>query len=172
MKSLLIQILLVVGVVSATAQTFTLQGRVTDEQGNPVELATVSCLKQGKVVLTSLKGEYQMQLLSQDSVVVRFSMVGYKTKTRVLRNPRGKQTLQIQLFDDDYQLDEVTVTEKKRQTGTTQNIDVKDMKAAPIGHGQCRGGDDTAAGWRIDPQRDVVAIQCARRQFRRELCIY
>ena len=45
MKSLLIQILLVVGVVSATAQTFTLQGRVTDEQGNPVELATVSCLK-------------------------------------------------------------------------------------------------------------------------------
>ena len=135
MKSLLIQILLVVGVVSATAQTFTLQGRVTDEQGNPVELATVSCLKQGKVVLTSLKGEYQMQLLSQDSVVVRFSMVGYKSKERVLRNPKGKQTLQIQLFEDNTVLSEVTVTEKARQTTSTEQLDIKDIKLSPSATG-------------------------------------
>lgn len=112
------------------AQTFTLQGRVTDTQNNPVELATVAVVKQGKVAMTNLKGEFSMSLSSADSVVVRFSMVGYKTKTRVLRRPKGKQTLQIQLFDDN-QLSEVTVVERRRQTGTTEQLDVKNIKSTP-----------------------------------------
>lgn len=116
--------------INAGAQTFTLQGKVTDNEMNPIELATVSVLKQGKVTMTNLKGEYSLKLHSSDSVVVRFAMVGYKTKTRVLRNPRGKQTLLIQLHDDN-QLAEVTVTEKKRQTGSTQQLDTKDMKNTP-----------------------------------------
>lgn len=116
--------------VTVSAQTFTLQGKVTDNNMNPIELATVAVLKQGKVTMTNLKGEFSMQLHSSDSVVVRFAMVGYKTKTRVLRNPRGKQTLQIQLFDDNV-LSEVTVTEKKRQTGSTQQLETKDMKNTP-----------------------------------------
>lgn len=116
--------------IGAKAQTFTLQGRVTDSWMNPVELATVSVLQQGKVTMTNLKGEFSMKLHSSDSVVVRFSMVGYKTKTRVLRRPRGKQTLLIQLYDDN-QLSEVTVTEEKRQMGSTQKLDAEDMKNAP-----------------------------------------
>ena len=116
--------------LAAGAQTFTLQGKVTDNEMNPIELATVSVLGQGKVTMTNLKGEYSLQLHSADSVVVRFAMVGYKTKTRVLRNPRGKQTLLIQLFDDNV-LSEVTVTEKKRETGSTKQLDTKDMKNTP-----------------------------------------
>ena len=53
-------------------QSFTLQGKVTDEDMNPVELATVAVLSQGKVTFTNLKGEYSMQLASADSVVVRW----------------------------------------------------------------------------------------------------
>ena len=112
------------------AQTFTLQGRVTDSEMNPVELATVAVVQQGKMTMTNLKGEFSMKLQSSDSVVVRFSMVGYKTKTRVLRRPKGKQTLLIQLYDDN-QLAGVTVTEEKRQMGSTQKLDTKDMKNAP-----------------------------------------
>ena len=123
-------ILLLLCTISISAQTFTLQGKVTDSQMNPVELATVSVVQQGKMTMTNLKGEFSMKLHSSDSVVVRFSMVGYKTKTRVLRRPRGKQTLLIQLFDDN-QLTEITVTEKKRQTGSTQQLDAKDMKNTP-----------------------------------------
>lgn len=116
------------------AQSFTLQGKVTDEDMNPVELATVAVLSQGKVTFTNLKGEYSMQLASADSVVVRYSMVGYKTKTRVLRNPRGKQTLQIQLFSDNT-LGEVVVTETRRQTTQTQTLDPKDLKTTPSASG-------------------------------------
>lgn len=129
-KKIVILVLLIVCALQASAQTFTLQGKVTDDQMNPVELATVSVLSQGRVAMTNLKGEFEMTLRSEDSVVVKFSMVGYKTKTRVLRRPRGKQTLQIQLYDDN-QLAEVTVTEKQRQHTGTEQLDIKDVKQTP-----------------------------------------
>ena len=130
-KFFYIAIVALVCFVDARAQTFTLQGRVTDEQMNPVELASVQVVKQGKVTLTSLKGEFSMELQSADSVEVRFSMIGYKTKTRILRNPRGKQTLQITLSEDDHAISEVSVTESRRQTTQTQELKKEDIKNAP-----------------------------------------
>lgn len=129
-KQLYITLLMLLCVISIKAQTFTLQGKVTDSNMSPVELATVSVIEQGKMTMTNLKGEFSIHLRSADSVVVRFSMVGYKTKTRVLRRPRGKQTLLIQLYDDN-QLAGITVTEKKRQTGSTQQLETKDIKNTP-----------------------------------------
>ena len=124
-------IALFVVLTDANAQTFTLQGRVTDSQMNPIELASVQVVKQGKSTLTSLKGEFSMDLQSADSVEVRFSMIGYQTKTRILRNPRGKQTLQIILNESDHALGEVSVTELRRQTTQTQELKKEDMKNAP-----------------------------------------
>ena len=124
-----------VAAIQAVAQSFTLQGRVTDQDMNPVELATVSVAKQGKIAFTSLKGEFSMQLMSADSVVVKFSMIGYKTKTRVLRRPRGKQTLQIVLHTEDNMIDEVQVTGEKIQTSQTQELKTKDAKMAPSASG-------------------------------------
>lgn len=121
--------------LTASAQLFTLKGKVIDDDMQPLELATVSCLQQGKVTMTNLKGEFSMQLLSTDSVVVRFSMVGYRAKTRILRHPRGTQTLQIQLLSDSRELGEVTVTERRRQTGTTQELDTKDLRHTPSSTG-------------------------------------
>lgn len=119
----------------AMAQGFTLQGRVTDQDNNPVELATVSVLKQGKVAFTSLKGEFSMHLQSADSVVVKFTMIGYKPKVRILRHPKGKQTLQVVLFTDDNTLAEVQVTGQKIQTGQTEELKAEDAKLAPSASG-------------------------------------
>ena len=121
--------------VTASAQTFTLQGRVTDENNDPIEFASVSCLKQGKMTMTSIKGEYSMQLHSADSVVIKFSMIGYKAKTRILRRPRGKQTLQIVLHSDENQLGEVTVTGKKIETGQMEDISKDHLKSLPSASG-------------------------------------
>lgn len=121
--------------VTASAQTFTLQGRVTDENNEPIEFASVSCLKQGKMTMTSLKGEYSMQLHSADSVVIKFSMIGYKAKTRILRRPRGKQTLQIVLHSDENQLGEVAVTGKKIETGQMEDISKDHLKSLPSASG-------------------------------------
>ncbi len=134
-KTIIFQIICLLVTVTASAQTFTLQGRVTDENNEPIEFASVSCLKQGKMTMTSLKGEYSMQLHSADSVVIKFSMIGYKAKTRVLRRPRGKQTLQIVLHSDENQLGEVTVTGKKIETGQMENISKDHLKSLPSASG-------------------------------------
>ena len=136
MKRILLCIIaLWLALISTSAQTFTLKGKVMDGDMQPLELATVSCVAQGKVTMTNLKGEFSLQLHSTDSVVVRFTMIGYKGKTRVLRHPRGTQTIQIQLIDESRQLNEVTITEQLRQTGTTQQLDTKDIGRAPSATG-------------------------------------
>ena len=112
-------------------QSFTLHGRVIDEQGNPVEFASVSCLAQGKATVTSAKGEYQLTLHASDSVVVKFSMLGYRSKTRVLRRPKGPQTLQITLYSMASTLGEVNVTGQKIQSGQGQELNIKDAKHSP-----------------------------------------
>lgn len=134
-KTIIFQIICLLVTVTASAQTFTLHGRVTDENNDPIEFASVSCLKQGKMTMTSLKGEYSMQLHSADSVVIKFSMIGYKAKTRILRRPRGKQTLQIVLHSDENQLSEVTVTGKKIETGQMEDISKDHLKSLPSASG-------------------------------------
>lgn len=129
-------LLLFIAVTSTiSAQSFLLTGRVLDDEENPVELATVSCIKQGKATMTNLRGEFSLELSSADSVVVRFSMIGYKAKERVLRRPRGRQNLQITLYEGGTTLDDVTITETKRQTTGSQELDISDTKMGPSASG-------------------------------------
>ena len=125
-----IVLLCVLGVCQAVAQTFTLHGKVTDDANNPLELATISVVSQGKVAFSNLRGDYTIDLMTADSVSVTFSMVGYQSKTRVLRKPRGPQTLNIQLVSNN-ELDEVIITQRRRQTGQSEELDTKDMKNTP-----------------------------------------
>ena len=81
--------------------------------------------------MTSLKGDYSLQLQSADSVEIRFSMVGYKTKVRTLRRPRGKQTMQVVLHSSNNALSEVTITGKRIETGQTQELSKEHLKSMP-----------------------------------------
>lgn len=112
------------------ADDFTLKGKVVDNEENALELVTVSCPKQGRITMTNLKGEFTIDLQSADSVEVRFSMVGYASRKRVFRNPKGKMTVQIVLQPMEA-LQEVTVTERRRQTSTTEQLDIEDAKRGP-----------------------------------------
>lgn len=134
-QRILILSLFIAASLSTLAQTFTLKGRVIDENNNPVELASVSCLSQGKATVTSLKGEYKMILRSADSVVVKFSMLGYRTKTRILRHPKGPQTLQVVLLSDSKTLGEVNVMGQKIQSGQTQELSTRQLKQMPSATG-------------------------------------
>lgn len=131
LKLFILQILCLCAYASASAQSFTLTGKVIDENNDPVEFASVSCAKQGKMTMTALNGTYSLQLQSADSVEIRFSMIGYKTKVRVLRRPRGKQTMQVVLHSSDNALSEVTVTGKRIETGQTQELSKEHIKNMP-----------------------------------------
>ena len=131
LKLFILQILCLCAYASASAQSFTLTGKVIDENNDPVEFASVSCAKQGKMTMTALNGTYSLQLQSADSVEIRFSMIGYKTKARVLRRPRGKQTMQVVLHSSDNALSEVTITGKRIETGQTQELSKEHIKNMP-----------------------------------------
>ena len=126
--------MLTAGVLTVSPQDFTLTGRVVDEEQNPIELATVSCLEQGKVTSTNLKGEFSIELNSADSVTVKFSMIGYNARKRLFRNPRGKQSVVI-VLPSMAALGEIVVTEKRRQTTGMERLDIKDMKGVPTASG-------------------------------------
>ena len=112
------------------ADDFTLRGRVVDNEEHALELVTVSCPRQGKVTMTNLKGEFSIDLQSTDSVEVRFSMVGYAPRKRVFRNPRGKMKVQI-VMQPMEALQEVVITERRRQTSQTEQLDTKEIRQAP-----------------------------------------
>ena len=126
---LLLTVLLLASTV-VMADDFTLRGRVVDNEEHALELVTVSCPRQGKVTMTNLKGEFSIDLQSADSVEVRFSMVGYAPRKRVFRNPRGKMKVQI-VMQPMEALQEVVITERRRQTSQTEQLDTKAIRQAP-----------------------------------------
>ena len=112
------------------ADDFTLKGKVVDNEENALELVTVSCPKQGKVAMSNLKGEFEITLQSADSVEVRFTMVGYASRKRVFRNPKGKMTVQI-VMQPMEALQEITITEQRRQTTGTEQLNIENAKLGP-----------------------------------------
>ena len=112
------------------ADGFTLKGKVVDEDEHALELVTVSCLSQGKVTMTNLKGEFSLDLLSADSVEVQFTMVGYGVRKRVFRRPKGKINVQI-VMRPAAEVQEIIVTERRRQMSQTEQLNTKDIKQNP-----------------------------------------
>jgi len=129
-KVFLILFLLLAASHSLLADNFTLKGKVSDEDGNALELASVMCSEQGKLTMTNLKGEFNISLQSTDTVKVRFSMIGYLPRVRTFIRPRGNLTVQIVMHPQE-SLQEVTITERRRQTTATEQLDIKDIKNAP-----------------------------------------
>lgn len=116
--------------LNITADDFTLKGKVIDEEGNALELVTISCAAQGKVTMSNLKGEFSISLNTADSVEVQFTMVGYGVRKRVFRRPKGKMTVQI-VMHPAATINEITVTQRRRQTSQMEQLNTKDMKGNP-----------------------------------------
>lgn len=116
--------------LNITADDFTLKGKVIDEEGNALELVTISCAAQGKVTMSNLKGEFSISLNTADSVEVKFTMVGYGVRKRVFRRPKGKMTVQI-VMHPAATLNEITVTQRRRQTSQMEQLNTKDLKGNP-----------------------------------------
>ena len=112
------------------ADDFTLRGKVVDEEEHALEFVTVMCPTQGKVTMTNLKGEFSLDMQSADSVEIRFSMIGYAPRKRVFRNPKGKMTVTI-VMRQSANVDEIVVTEQRRQTSQTEQLKVENIRQTP-----------------------------------------
>ena len=130
LNKFIIILVLLMSTLTAAADDFTLKGKVIDEDGHALELVTISCAAQGKLTMTNLKGEFSIGLSTADSVVVKFTMVGYGVRKRVFKRPKGKMTVQI-VMHPAATLSEVKVTQRRRQTSQTEQLDTKHLKQTP-----------------------------------------
>jgi hypothetical protein len=80
--------------------------------------------------MSNLKGEFSISLNTADSVEVKFTMVGYGVRKRVFRRPKGKMTVQI-VMHPAATLNEITVTQRRRQTSQMEQLNTKDLKGNP-----------------------------------------
>ena len=71
-------ILTLTAAVTALAENITLTGVVKDQEGHPIEFATVKV--QGKAIgtLTELDGSYKLVLAAADTIPMQFSCIGYR----------------------------------------------------------------------------------------------
>ena len=130
LKQFIAILVLLMSTLTALADDFTLKGKVIDEEGHALELVTVSCAAQDKITMSNLKGEFSIGLKTADSVVVQFTMVGYGVRKRVFKRPKGKMTVQI-VMHPAATLSEVTVTQRRRQTSQTEQLNTQDLQHAP-----------------------------------------
>lgn len=132
---LLTSLIILFSTPALAQKTVKIGGTVTDENGNPIELATIRLEGTAIGTVSNLKGRYSLKFESRDSVTVIFSMLGYQTRKRKLVRPQGNISLNITLPPMNFELGEVSVTERRRQTGTIQQIETKQNRLAPDASG-------------------------------------
>lgn len=123
--TIILTLLLLLSLPSA-AQHVTIKGRVTDEKNNPIEIASVHAEGQAAGALTDLQGYYSFGCQSSDSLVIKFSMIGYQTRKKVLKNPTDTITLNVKLPVTDNTLQDVVITDNQQQLTGTKHIEMPD----------------------------------------------
>lgn len=122
------------GALQAVAQ-FKLTGKVVDEQDKPIEFARVAIVGTAIGTNTNLKGQYDLSVPTADTVVVEFSCMGYGKVRRQLVKPTGTINISPRLYSSHIVLNEVTVTDFKKQTNTMQDIKADQIKIMPDASG-------------------------------------
>lgn len=129
---LCISLVIVLSLPSIAQRRTRIFGLVRDDQGAPIELASVRIANQSILTFTNLKGEYSITCVSADSVNIVYSMIGYETRKRLLRSPGDSIRLDVMLpVYAKGTLGTAVVTGQAVQTGTTQRIAKPDTKLQP-----------------------------------------
>lgn len=129
----LASLLLLWGSCEVAIAQATVQGRVTDDQGNALPSATVMTAS-GKGVFTDLDGQYTLAVSAGEQTLT-FSFIGYLNTVKTVNVKAGEtKTLNIRLREDAVLLNESVVVgygvqRKKEVTGAISTIDSKEITA-------------------------------------------
>ena len=130
-KLLALIALIALTVFGVAADNVRISGKVTDNEGKPVEFGTVRIAGTAIGTNTDLKGLYSLSVAERDTLQVVFSCIGFKTVNHKLINPKGDLTLNVKLFPDDVVLQEVEVTGFRNNINGMQSIDAESFKLSP-----------------------------------------
>ena len=132
LRHILFLMLLVLGAASGWAQRVKIFGTVRDQQGDPVELASVRIQGTSIITATDLKGKYALFCERRDSILLLYSQIGYTPRRRLLRGVQGDSImLDVVLPTMETSVAEATVVGQSIQTTTQQNIIMADVATMP-----------------------------------------
>ncbi len=123
MKPKALMVLAVCMALPVQARRVYLHGRVYDEGGQPVELATVNEESTLHSAMTNLKGEYSFTVNSRsDTLNLIFRMVGHETRRRTLISPADTVQLDVMLPTSNYTFESVDINATRRRNDGMQDI--------------------------------------------------
>jgi len=115
----------------------TIRGTVVDDNRQPIELATVGIEGMSLVgTRTDLKGRYSLTCNAEDSLTVVFSMMGYQTRKRTLKEPKDTVQLDVMLPNLNFDIDVVEINEVRTQTNAMTDVNLNDIKHMGNASGQ------------------------------------
>lgn len=118
-------------VIPAVAQV-KIHGKVIDAQDSPLEFVTVRIDGTAIGTNTGIDGTFKLSCPppANDTLVVVFSCIGYEELRRKLINPKGDLALNVRMQSKDHALQEIQVTDFRKQTNQMQTIDAESYKLA------------------------------------------
>ena len=111
-------------IAGAAAQKATFKGRITDENHNPVEVASVGVQGEAKGTVADLNGYYSLTCESKDSITLIYSMIGYQTRKRTFKSPTDTLIVNVMLPSMNISLQQVDVVDNEKQMGSTKKIEL------------------------------------------------
>lgn len=119
--------------VTVSAQTIEVNGKVTDEKGNPMPgVGVVDKSDASNGAVTDLDGQYKIRIKKDG--FLEFSFMSYKT---VLEEVGGRKTINVKMEPSSEELEKVVVigygtSRKGDLTGSVSVVDAEDLKNAPV----------------------------------------
>lgn len=111
--------------------TVHIHGKVYDSDNKPLEFVTVRVSGTPVGTTTDVKGQYSISVAERDTLIVKFTCIGYKEVERKLIDAKDDVTLNQMLQLNARELNEVEFAEYKRQLDGMQDVDAKAYRGAP-----------------------------------------
>ena len=124
--------LLSLSVAAQHLPTATIYGKVTDEHNHPIEMANVLVTDLLVGQSTNSRGAYELQLISDTTLVVSFSFVGYEQKQVTVRLKQGeKRKLDVVLKSLVTDLPDVVISDRAIDASSLTRLDAKQATLLP-----------------------------------------
>lgn len=130
MRYVLLLLLAVAGEV-AVAENVKISGKVVDNEDKPIEFGTVRIAGTAVGTNTYLKGQYSLTVAEKDTLEVVYSCIGFKSVTHKLIKPKGDITMNVRLYPDATELQDLEVVGFRQNTNGMQSINAQDYKLSP-----------------------------------------
>ena len=134
MRAKLIILLMWLSIVATAQQlpTATVYGKVTDEQGHPIEMANVVVPELLVGYTTNSRGYYELSLLSDSTWTIHFSYIGYEPKQATVRLKRGeKRKLDMVLHSTATVLPDAVISDRAVEASSLTRLNAKQATLLP-----------------------------------------